>query len=240
LSTKVNTARSTPKDGRNLAEKVVEYLTREILADRLRPNQKISELAVCQRLGISRSPVREALRILERDGLVKQSGKRGVVVADVTPEEADELYLVHGHLIGLAARLACHRMKGEALSSMKTLVKKLKSAADKDDRHAFLETRAELERFICERSFSPRMAHLLEVMAFPSAHYRVFHVSVPGYMGEVARCYEGVCEAFAKGDPKAAERSRLKVMDLGRELLRRYFIEPYAGLRERERPGDRL
>ena len=102
----------------NLVEKAVQYLTREILADRLRPNQRISELAVCRALGISRSPVREALRMLERDGLVKQSGNRGVVVADITPEEADELYLVHGHLIGLAARLACRRMKGEALSSM--------------------------------------------------------------------------------------------------------------------------
>ena len=99
-------------------DKAVQHLTREILADRLRPNQRISELAVCEELGISRSPVREALRMLERDGLVKQSGNRGVVVADITPEEADELYLVHGHLIGLAARLACRRMKGEALSSM--------------------------------------------------------------------------------------------------------------------------
>ena len=86
----------------NLVDKAVQYLTREILADRLRPNQRISEVAVCEQLGISRSPVREALRMLERDGLVKQSGKRGVVVADITPEEADELYLVHGHLIGLA------------------------------------------------------------------------------------------------------------------------------------------
>ena len=138
----------------NLVDKAVQYLTREILADRLRPNQRISELAVCRELGMSRSPVREALRMLERDGLVKQSGNRGVVVADITPEEADELYLVHGHLIGLAARLACRRIKGETLSSMAKLVDELRQSAEKKDRHGFFETRAELERFICERSFS--------------------------------------------------------------------------------------
>jgi DNA-binding GntR family transcriptional regulator len=226
--------RAVPGPKQNLVEKVVQYLTREILADRMRPNQRISELAVCKILGISRSPVREALRILERDGLVKQSGHRGVVVADVTPEEADELYLIHGHLIGLAARLACQKMKGEALEIMGLLVKKLRQAADKEDRHGFLEARAELERFICERSVSPRMAHLLEVMAYPAARYRVFHVSVPGYMEEVARCYEGVYEAFSKNDEIAAERFRLRVMDLGRELLRRYFIEPYAARAEQE------
>jgi DNA-binding GntR family transcriptional regulator len=224
----------------NLVDKVVQYLTREILADRLRPNQRISELAVCEELGISRSPVREALRMLERDGLVKQSGHRGVVVADITPEEADELYLVHGHLIGLAARVACRKMKGEALATMGKLVDKLRRCAAKNDRHGFLETRAELERLICERSFSQRLAHLLEVMAYPSARYRVFHVSVPGYMDEVVRCYQGVRDAFERGDDAAAEGFRLEVMHLGRDLLRRHFIEPQSGYRpQNEMPEQR-
>jgi DNA-binding GntR family transcriptional regulator len=219
----------------SLVEKVVQHLTQEILSDRLRPNQRISEPAVSKQLGVSRSPVREALRILERDGLVKQSDNRGMVVADVTPEEADELYLIHGHLIGLAVRLACQRMKGESLAGMRDMVRKLRQAADKDDRSAFLDTRTQLERFVGERSFSPRLAHLLEVMAYPSARYRVFHVSVPGYMDEITRCYEGIYEAFSKRDDTAAEQLRLKIMDLGRELLRRYFIEPYAGLKGQER-----
>jgi len=219
----------------SLAEKVVEHLTQEILSDRLRPNQRISELAVSQDLGVSRSPVREALRILERDGLVKQSDNRGMVVADVTPEEADELYLIHGHLIGLAVRLACQRMKGESLAGLQDMVRKLRQAADNDDRSAFLDARTQLERFVGQRSFSPRLAHLLEVMAYPSARYRAFHVSVPGYMDEITQCYEGIYEAFAKCDDAAAEQLRLKIMDLGRGLLRRYFIEPYAGLKGQER-----
>jgi DNA-binding GntR family transcriptional regulator len=120
-------------------------------------------------------------------------------------------------------------MKGEALASIAKLVDKLRRCATKEDRHGFLETRAELERFICERSFSSRLAHLFEVMAYPSARYRVFHVSVPGYMQEVVRCYEGVYDAFARGDDVTAERFRLEVMNLGRDLLRRYFIEPQSG-----------
>jgi DNA-binding GntR family transcriptional regulator len=233
---KKNRSAAAPKQ--NLVQTATQYLTREILADRLRPNQRISELAVCRALGISRSPVREALRILERDGLVRQSGNRGVVVADITPEEADELYLIHGHLIGLATKLACQRMKGEALKSLKAMVNRLRQAADKGDRHTFLEARAELERYLCERSFTPRLAHLLEVMAYPSARYRVFHVSVPGYMEEVAGCYEDIYEAFAKGDDVGAERYRLKVMDVGRQLLRRYFIEPQSGYAQQNQATD--
>ena len=146
----------------------------------------------------------------------------------------------HGHLIGLAVRLACQRMKGEALAGMQGLVKKLRRASDNGDRSGFLDARAELERFVGERSFSPRLAHLLEVMAYPSARYRVFHVSVPGYMEQVTHCYEGIYEAFCKRDDRQAEALRCKVMELGRELLRRYFIEPYAGLRAQERSGEQL
>ncbi|HEX5021562.1 MAG TPA: GntR family transcriptional regulator [Candidatus Binatia bacterium] len=230
--------RSTSGLKENLVDKAVHYLTREILADRLRPNQRISEVAVCRKLGISRSPVREALRMLERDGLVKQSGNRGVIVADITPEEADELYLVHGHLIGLATRLASRTMKGKTLGDMRNFVDKLRRASEKGDRHGFLETRAELERFICDHSFSSRLAHLFEVMAYPSARYRVFHVSVPGYMEEVVRCYEGVCDAFSRGDDLEAERCRLKIMDIGRQLLKRYFIEPHGGYRHEDLTTD--
>jgi DNA-binding GntR family transcriptional regulator len=124
------------------------------------------------------------------------------------------------------------------MSSIEELVDNLRQCATKEDRHGFLETRAELERFICERSFSPRLAHLFEVMAYPSARYRVFHVSVPGYMQEVVRCYEGVCDAFARGDDVAAERFRLEVMNLGRDLLRRYFIEPQSGYKLQDQATD--
>lgn len=235
-------SKSEINHSRNLVEKAVKYLTREILADRLRPNQRISELAVCRELGISRSPVREALRILERDGLVKQGEKRGVVVADVTPEEADELFLIHGHLIGLAVKLACQRMKADDLNRMRDLVKMLKDSALKSDRHAFLDARNELERFVVAKSFSPRLAHLLEVMSYPSARYRRFHVSVPGYMEEVSQFYESMYRAFCSKDHAAAELQRFKVMELGRNLLRRYFIEPNFALSDRneETRTDRL
>ncbi len=232
--------RAAASQKQNLAEKAVQYLTREILADRLRPNQRISELAVCRELGVSRSPVREALRILERDGLVKQGANRGVVVADVTPEEADELFLIHGHLIGLAVKFACQRMRAEDLRRMRDLVKMLKEASIKEDRHGFLDCRAQLEHFIVERSFSPRLAHLLEVMSYPSARYRRFHVSVPGYMEEVSRFYEGMYKAFCSKDHQEAELQRFKVMELGRSLLRRYFIEPHAGLRGQDQRSDLL
>jgi DNA-binding GntR family transcriptional regulator len=86
----------------------------------------------------------------------------------------------HGHLIELATKLACRRMKGDALNEIVELLAPASPNAAKDDRHGFLEIRAELERLICECTFSPRPAHLVEVVAYPIVRYRAFHVPVPG------------------------------------------------------------
>jgi DNA-binding GntR family transcriptional regulator len=218
-----------------LVSKVADFLVGEILSDRLRPNQKISELAVAEKLGVSRSPVREALRILERDGLVTYEPGKGVHVTDIKPEDAEELHVIHGHLMGLAVKLACQKMTMSDVAGLEKMVRSLKSAAAKQDRSEFLDVRALIEKCISEHSVSPRLAHLLEVMGYPSARYRAFHVSVPGYMENVAACYDGIVQAFRHKDQARAEKLRVQIIDKGMELLRRYFIEPAAQPEERKR-----
>jgi DNA-binding GntR family transcriptional regulator len=210
----------------NLVQRALDYLTAEILADRLRPNQSIREPEIAATLGISRSPVREALRILERDGLVVYRQGRGTSVADITPEDADELYLIHGHLMGLAVKLACQKMTDEDVTELETLVAGLEAAAEKDDRPGFLGIRSRVERFIASKSLSPRLARLIETMGYPCARYRSFHVSVPSYMSQVAEAYRGICMAFRSKDEATAEHLRVDIIDLGRSLLQRYFFEP--------------
>jgi DNA-binding GntR family transcriptional regulator len=128
--------------------------------------------------------------------------------------------------MGLAVKLACQKMSAEGLGRIEALVQSLKAAAKREDRQAFLGVRARIERAIAEGCLSPRLAHLLEVMGYPCARYRAFHVSVPGYMEKVAYCYEGICKAFRKKDESAAERLRVQIIELGRQQLRHYFIEP--------------
>ena len=149
LSTKVYTKdrgdkssmkRKTPKANSStlLVSKVTEFLVGEIVSDRLRPNQKISEVAVAEKLGVSRSPVREALRVLERDGLITYEPRRGVHVSDIKPQEAEELYLIHGHLMGLAIKLACQKMALPDVEQLEAMVASLKAAAVKNNRNDFL------------------------------------------------------------------------------------------------------
>ena len=221
--------RASQNSSGTLVQRTLDSLMSEIMSGRLRPNQRISEISTAKKLGISRSPIREALRILERDGLVTYEPGRGVFVADITPEDADELYLIHGHLLGLAMRLACRKMNSNDVSKIAGLVKSLRSAVDGQDRQRFVELRARLEQTIAEKALSPRLARLLSVMGQPCARYRALHVNVPGYMDEVVKCYEGISQAFHERDADQAEELRLRIVSLGRELLKLYFMTPVDG-----------
>ena len=218
--------KANQKANNTLVQRAQDALLNEIMSGRLRPNQRINEIFTAKKLGISRSPIREALRILERDGLVTYEPGRGAFVADITPEDADELYLIHGHLLGLAMRLACQKMTDKDLGIIAELVQRLRSAVDDGDRQQFVELRARLERTITDKALSPRLARLLSVMGHPCARYRALHVNVPGYMDEVVKCYEGISQAFHERDADQAEDLRLRIVALGRELLRRYFMTP--------------
>src|ERR1041384_6378928 len=87
-------------------DQVVRYIQTEIAQNRLRANEKISENPIAKELRVSRSPVREAFRILERDGLIKLVPGKGAHVCEVTPEDACEIFLLRSYLIGLPVGLA--------------------------------------------------------------------------------------------------------------------------------------
>src|ERR1041385_9122014 len=87
-------------------DQVVRHIQTEIAQNRLRANEKISENPIAKELRVSRSPVREAFRILERDGWIKLVPGKGAHVCEVTPEDACEIFLLRSYLIGLAVPLA--------------------------------------------------------------------------------------------------------------------------------------
>jgi DNA-binding GntR family transcriptional regulator len=92
-----------------MADRIYEELRSGVLAHELRPGTRLSIPQLAVRFGVSRSPVREAVQHLVRDGLVTETPHRGCVVATVTAEELIPLYEVREVLEGLAARLAAHR-----------------------------------------------------------------------------------------------------------------------------------
>lgn len=89
----------------------------------LKPGQKIPEPELCTRFGVSRTPLREALKVLAAEGIVQLLPNRGAVVAKITHEEIEQIFPIMGVLEALAGELACERISEEDLEKLRRLHK---------------------------------------------------------------------------------------------------------------------
>ena len=102
-----------------LREVVFLTLRKAILKGELQPGERLMEIALANRLGVSRTPVREAIRMLEHEGLVVMKPRRGAQVAKITEQELNDVLEVRKSLEMLAANKACERMTEEDMKAMR-------------------------------------------------------------------------------------------------------------------------
>jgi len=105
---------------RALHDELAELIRAMIIGGELRPGQRINEQALCARFLVSRTPLREALKVLSAERLVRLLPNRGAEVACITHAEADDLLLILGVLHTLAAELACARMNEHEIADIRT------------------------------------------------------------------------------------------------------------------------
>jgi DNA-binding GntR family transcriptional regulator len=106
---------------KSLHGELVPLVRNMVIGGELQPGDKIPEQALCERFGVSRTPLREALKVLAAEGLLQLSLNRGATVAKITSEEVDQLFPIMGALEGLAGESACVRMSRKQFSHLQQL-----------------------------------------------------------------------------------------------------------------------
>lgn len=101
-----------------LHEELVERLRNLVVEDALKPGEKVPEKDLCESFGVSRTPLREALKVLASEGLVVLQANRGARVAEVTPEELEKTFPVIAMLEQLAGELACKNLSDAGIASI--------------------------------------------------------------------------------------------------------------------------
>ncbi len=120
-----------------LTEQISRVLTEAILDGALEPGTQLLEMELQQQLGVSRSPLREAFRDLEKKGLVVILPRRGSFVKEITRRDIQENFPVRGNLEGLAARLAYGKLSPEDLAKMRQALEEMKRAGRCKDREVY-------------------------------------------------------------------------------------------------------
>jgi DNA-binding GntR family transcriptional regulator len=117
-----------PKNPIPAREKVYEYLKRAILSGRMNPGEKLAEEHLAKTLGVSRTPVREALHKLGSEGLIKPRTKRGFIVSWDSKEEVEELFELRSILEGYTLRLISQTISDETLKQLNGFVRNAEEA----------------------------------------------------------------------------------------------------------------
>src|SRR5579864_2463889 len=143
-----------------VAERVYQELRAALLRRSIAPRQRLVEADLAQRLGVSRTPVREALTRLATEGMVVVQGASGLVAADVGSELAD-IYGIRQVLEGYAARLASTRMTPAELDRLDLLARQLRAAIDAGDLERQAESNNAFHLAVAEASRSTRLVKLI-------------------------------------------------------------------------------
>lgn len=119
---------------RTLHDEVLTRVRDMIIEGELAPGERINEVPLCERLGVSRTPLREALKTLASEGLVDASPGRGVRVRRLTPEDVHGMLEVMAELEALAGRLACARASDEGIAGVRALHEEMMRLYEEGDR----------------------------------------------------------------------------------------------------------
>ena len=144
-----------------VVDETVAALRRAILSGDLRPGQKLSVPALAVRMGVSRSPVREAVLALTAEGLAVESPRRGVVVTEFGPREMDAIHEARGPLEGLAARLAAERGPAELGGRLSAILAEQVEAAAAGDGNRYFRTNAAFHGAIAAACSNTEIQRLL-------------------------------------------------------------------------------
>jgi len=126
-----------------LPDALSDRLREMIVEGSLAPGEKINERELCEAFGVSRTPLREAVQALAKEGLVQITPRRGARVAPMTVDDLDEVFPIMGALESLAGELACARLTPNVVTEIRTLHIAMVAAYERGDRHSYFQLNEE-------------------------------------------------------------------------------------------------
>ena len=156
-----------------LRDVVFNTLRQAILRGELKPGERLMEIQLANKLGVSRTPIREAIRKLELEGLVLMIPRKGAEVAEITEKNLRDVLEVRCALEELAVQLACERIDDEGLEQLKSAALHFRDVLDSDDITKIAEADVAFHDVIFEATDNRRLIQLLNNLREQMYRYRI-------------------------------------------------------------------
>jgi DNA-binding GntR family transcriptional regulator len=186
-----------------LRDQVLAELRRRIVDGDYPPGERLTEDRLAADFGVSRNPVREALRVVEADGLVTMAPRRGAVVATPDPKAVADLFAVRAGLEAVAARLAAERATPQDVTRLRDLVDAARRATDAADFSRVAELNSDLHMSIIDISGN-RWLSTISAAVYLHVHW-IFRITASHRAPHSWSEHTHLVDAIASGDGDAAE-----------------------------------
>ncbi|GAA4013550.1 GntR family transcriptional regulator [Streptomyces plumbiresistens] len=183
---------------------VLGELRKAITSGQLKPGAPIRQEALAERLGVSRVPLREALKTLEAEALVVHEVHRGYFVAELSLADLREVYRLREILEAEAVRQASGRMDGAALKAMEAAQREVEEAADAGDVSAMAAANRRFHFALYEASAMPRLVRLITGLWDATDAYRSLYYVESANRDHVVREHRTILDAVRSGEAEDA------------------------------------
>ena len=189
-----------------LRDVVFQTLRQAILTGEFKPGERLMEIALANRLGVSRTPVREAIRKLELEGLVVMIPRKGAEVAKITVSDLKDVLEVRCHLEEFAASIACDRITEDEKKELKKALLAFEEAVRDNDLQMIAQRDVEFHDVIFRATKNKRLLQIINNLREQIYRYRIEYIKDYDYHDVLIREHREIVKTILSGDKQAAEK----------------------------------
>ncbi|MCR5295748.1 MAG: GntR family transcriptional regulator [Lachnospiraceae bacterium] len=214
-----------------LREVVFLTLRGEILRGELSPGERLMEIALAEKLGVSRTPIREAIRMLEREGLVVMKPRRGAQVAKISVQELNDVLEIRKCLETLATRKVCERMEKEELERMREAAAVFENlvASEQEDLAALAEADVNFHDTIYQGAGNRRLIQMLGNLREQMYRFRIEYLKEKDVRRKLADEHKRILDAVAARNSEEAVRLIEEHIDQQHQMIVESILEKEEG-----------
>ena len=183
-------------DRRPLHHELVDRLREMIIEGRLEPGQKIPEKALCERFGVSRTPLREAVKILAAEGFVELTPHRGAKVVKLTLKDFEEALPIMGALDAVAGELACQNATEEEIAELAALTDRMSERFEAQDLTGYYKLNSRIHALIMEMARNPTLTRSTRVLSERMRRARYELAMAPDRWAQAVEEHQAMVEAL--------------------------------------------
>lgn len=188
-----------------LRELVFESLREAIIQGRLKPGERLMEMQLADEMGVSRTPVREAIRKLELEGFVVMIPRKGAYVAGISVKDIVDIFEVRAALEALAAGLAAERITDEELEDLERTLVQISEVSDRKDLNAIVETDTNFHELIYRACRNERLVQIITHLKEQIQRFRTTSLSQPGRSKDALGEHRAIVEAISERNAELAQ-----------------------------------